>query len=177
MTVFGPLVTAPITWVSLSQELGKRNTCCSTQKYRHVFNGPVTQSPMVHKTNSCISCSKTICKTTRNCTHKKKTSCSIYQKGSQHRYPTHISTIASPFFFWTTCKSIYRHRWDLLKSCIPHLSMFSWRFSQFFTWFPSAWKKNIARKIAREIPHFPGKGLSSSRKQRNLTQIFNRFCL
>lgn len=81
--VFGPLVTAPITRVSLSQqnskalvfksqELGKRNTCWSTQKYRHLCNGPVTQPPMAHKTNSCMSCSRTISKTTRNCTHKKK---------------------------------------------------------------------------------------------------------
>lgn len=109
MAFLGPLVTAPITWVSLSQqnskalvfksqELGKRNTCWSTQKYRHLFNGPVTQPPMVHKTNSCISCSKPYVKK-QETAHTKKTSSSIFigRFPASLPYP-HLNYIASPFF-------------------------------------------------------------------------------
>ena len=125
----------------------------------HCSNHPgFLQSPMVHNTNSCISCSKTICKKTRNCTHKNTSSSIFIAWFPASGNPTHISTIASPFFSEQhLSKSIYRHRWDLLKSHIPHLSMFSWRFSQFFTWFPSAWKPTSQGKLTGKSTTFPEK--------------------
>lgn len=168
MTVFGPLFTAPITRVSAAGQYKNTDICVMVLLPNHLW---FTTQP------SALVVVKPYVKQQETAHTQKKPSCSIYGRVSSIVTLPTSQLYSFTVFFWTTCKSIYRHRWDLLKSHIPHLSMFSWRFSQFFTWFPSAWKKNIAREIAREIHHFSGKGLSSSRKQRNSTQIFNEFCL